>query len=144
MVQLHVERDIAASPERVFDWLADPHNLTTSPLMLKAAWRRDSVPPGVGALREATAVGMWLREEITAYDPPRGYSYQIIRSFPAIDHEGGSLTLTPSGDGTHVVWTTSYTHPARAGGKLLEAVTRPALRSGFVSILAACAKALET
>jgi uncharacterized protein YndB with AHSA1/START domain len=24
MVQLHVERTIAASPERVFDWLADP------------------------------------------------------------------------------------------------------------------------
>jgi hypothetical protein len=27
MVQLHVERTIAASPERVFDWLADPTNL---------------------------------------------------------------------------------------------------------------------
>lgn len=29
--------------------------------------------PGVGALREVTGVGTWLREEITAYDAPRSY-----------------------------------------------------------------------
>jgi uncharacterized protein YndB with AHSA1/START domain len=28
MVQLQVERTIAASPERVFDWLTDPANPT--------------------------------------------------------------------------------------------------------------------
>jgi hypothetical protein len=31
MVQLLVERTIAASPERIVDWLADPANLTASP-----------------------------------------------------------------------------------------------------------------
>ena len=79
MVQLHVERTIAASPERVFDWLADPANLTSSPLVLKAGWAKGSPGPGVGALREVTGLGTWLREEITAYDAPRIYSYRIIR-----------------------------------------------------------------
>ena len=86
---------------------------------------------------------MWFREEITAYDAPRSYSYRIVRSFPAFDHEGGTLTFSPSGEGTHVDWVTTYTHPARAGGKAMEAVSSRLLRSSFLAILAGCAKALE-
>jgi uncharacterized protein YndB with AHSA1/START domain len=143
MVKLHVERTIAASPERVFDWLADPANLTAAPLALRAGFAKGSSGPGVGALREVTGLGMWFREEITAYDAPRSYSYRIVRSFPAFDHEGGTLTFSPSGDGTHVDWVTTYTHPARSGGKAMEAVSSRLLRSSFLAILAGCAKALE-
>jgi hypothetical protein len=144
MVQLHVERTIAASPERVFEWLADPASLTAAPLILKASWAKGSSDPGVGALREVIAVGMWFREEITAYDAPRSYSYLIVRSFPASEHEGGTLTFTPSGDGTHVDWVSTYTIRARAGGKVTEAVTSRLTRSSFLAILAGCAKALES
>jgi uncharacterized protein YndB with AHSA1/START domain len=144
MVQLHVERTIAAPPERVFDWLADPANLTAAPLAVRAGYANGSSGPGVGAVREVTGVGAWFREEITAYDAPRSYSYRIVRSFPAFDHVGGTLTFTPSGDGTHVDWVSTYTHPARAGGKLTEAVTSRLLRSSFLATLAGCAKALET
>ena len=143
MVQLHLERTIAAPPEKVFAWLADPANLAAAPLVLKAGPAKESSGPGAGAIREATAVGAWFREEITAYDEPRSYSYLIVRSFPAIDHEGGTLTFTPSGDGTHVDWVTTYTHPARAGGKVMEAVSSRVLRASFEAILAGCAKALE-
>ena len=144
MVQVHVERTIAASPERVFDWLADPANLTAAPLIIKAGWKKGSPGPGMGALREVTGVGVWFREEITAYDAPQSYSYLILRSFPPSDHEGGTLTFTPSGDGTHVDWVTTYTVPARAGGKVMEAVSSPLMRSSFRAILAGCAKALES
>ena len=143
MVELHVQRTIAASPEQVFDWLADPANLTAAPLALKAGYAKDSPGPGVGAMREVTGLGMWFREVFTAYDPPRSYSYRIVRAVPGIDHEGGTLTFTPTGDGTHVDWVTSYTHPARWGGKALEAVSSRLLRSSFVATLAGCAKALE-
>jgi uncharacterized protein YndB with AHSA1/START domain len=143
MVELHVERTIAASPERVFDWLADPANLAAAPLILRGGWAKRSSEPGAGAMREVIGVGTWFREEITAYDPPRSYSYLIERSFPPLNHEGGTLTFTPSDDGTRVDWRSNYTHPVRAGGKLMEAVSRPLLRSNFLAILAACAKALE-
>ena len=144
MVQVHVERTIAASPERVFDWLADPANLTAAPLFLKAGWAKGSSGPAVGALREITGVGMRFREEITAYDAPRSYSYRIMRSFPAFDHAGGTLTFTPSGDGTHVGWVTTHTVPARADGKVMEAVSSRLLRSSFLATLAGCAQALES
>lgn len=143
VVQLHVERTIAAPPERVFDWLAEPVNLAAAPLALKGRYAKGSSGPGLGARREVIAVGMWFREEITAYDAPRSYSYRIVRSFPPFDHEGGTLTLTPSNGGTHVDWVSTYTHPARSGGKVMEAVSSPLLRSSYLAILAGCAKALE-
>lgn len=143
MIQLRVERTIAAPAEKVFAWLADPANLTTSPLIFRAGWSKCSPEPGVGATRDALALGMWLREEITAYDPPHSYSYLIVRSFPAMKHDGGTLTLTSSNDGTHVEWVTSLTFPVRGGGRVSEVVTGPLFRSGFDAILAGCAEALE-
>ncbi|MEZ0363482.1 SRPBCC family protein [Mycobacterium sp. pUA109] len=144
MVELHVERTIAAAPEHVFDWLADPASLTAAPLVFRARWANGVAGPGEGALREVTGLGVWFREQITAYEPPRSYSYLILRSFPPFEHEGGTLTFTPRGDGTHVDWQTHYTHPRYSGGRLLEPVSAPLLRSSFSAILAGCAKALET
>jgi hypothetical protein len=107
-------------------------------VILKVRWVK------VGALREAAGLGGWFREQITAHDRPRAYSYRVARSMPPFDHEGGTLTFTPSADGTHVDWQTSYTHPAYAGGKLMEAVSRRLLRWSFLAVLARCAKALES
>ncbi|OMC39732.1 SRPBCC family protein [Mycobacterium sp. IS-1264] len=151
MVEIHLERTIAAPVDQVFDWLADPANLAAAPLVLKAGYAKDSAAPGAGAVREVVGLGTWFREEITAYDRPHTYSYLIVRSFPPFDHEGGTLTFTSSGTssgmslggGTHVDWLTNYTHPAVAGGKVLEAISYRLLRSSFLAILNACAVALE-
>ena len=107
---------------------ADPANLTAAPVILKVRWVKGSSGSGAGALREPIGLGGWFREQITAYDRPRAYSYRVVRSIPPFDHEGGTLTFTPSADGTHVDWLTSYTHPAYAGGKLMEAVSLRLLR----------------
>ncbi|ORV92371.1 polyketide cyclase [Mycobacterium interjectum] len=143
MVRIHLERTIAAPAQQVFDWLADPRNLAAAPLVLRAGYAKESPTHEAGAVREVLGVGTWFREEITAYDRPRSYSYLIVRSFPPFNHDGGTLTFTAAGDGTRVDWLTNYTHPARAGGKLLEAVSRRLLRSSFAAILDACADALE-
>ena len=143
MVEIHLERTIAAPVDQVFDWLADPANLAAAPLALKAGYAKDSSGPGAGTVREVVGLGTWFREEITAYDRPHSYSYLIVRSFPPFNHEGGTLTFSASGDGTHVDWLSHYTHPARAGGKVLEAISYRLLRSSFLAILNGCAKALE-
>ncbi|MGH3971280.1 MAG: SRPBCC family protein, partial [Mycobacterium sp.] len=75
MVELHVEKTIGASVEQVFDWLADPAGLTAAPPVLNARWAKGSSGPAVGAVRRVIGLGTWFREEITAYDPPRSYSY---------------------------------------------------------------------
>jgi hypothetical protein len=145
MAQIHVERTIAASPERVFDWMLDPTNLTVSPVIRKAGWAKDSSGPCVGAVRQVTGFGFWVHEQIMAYDAPRSCSYVVVGSFPASEHEGGTLTCTPSGDGTHVDWVSGYTVPARGGGKVMEVITLPVMRSlVFRAVVAGCAKALES
>src|SRR3981189_2300598 len=96
MVEFQVDCTIAASPERVFDWLADPANLTAAPVILKVRWGKGAAAPGGGGVREPMGLGGWFREQITAYDRPRASSYRVVRSFPPFDHEGGTLTLTPS------------------------------------------------
>ncbi len=143
MVHLHVERTILASPDRVFGWMAAPASLTAAPLVLRAVWAPASAKPGVGAVREVLTTGMWFREEITAYDPPRSFSYRIIRSFPAFNHDGGTLTFTPVPGGTHIDWVSTYTHPVRSGGKALEALTSRLLPWSFTAMLAGCARELE-
>jgi hypothetical protein len=111
----------------------------------KGVWAKGSSGPGVGAVREVTGIGFWAHEQITAYDAPRSCSYIVVRSFPASQHNGGTLTCTPSGHGTHVDWVSAYTLPARAGGKVIEVVTSPLIRSlTFRAILAGCAKASES
>jgi uncharacterized protein YndB with AHSA1/START domain len=144
MVEIRVQRTIAAPVEQVFDWLTDPVNLAAAPLALKAGYAKDSPGAGVGAMREVIGVGTWFREKITAYDRPRSYSYLIVRSFPPFNHDGGTLTFTGSNEGTQVDWLTNYTHPAWVGGKLLEAISYRLLRSSFLAILDSCAKALQS
>jgi hypothetical protein len=80
---------------------------------LKVRWVKE------GALREAIGLGGWFREEITAYERLRAYSYRVVRSIPPFDHE-------------------------HAGGKLMEAVSRRLLRWSFLAVLAGCAKALDS
>jgi hypothetical protein len=144
VVELNVQRTIAASPERVFAWLADPVNLTAAPLLLTAGWMKDSPPPGVGAMRQVAGVGVWLREKITAFDAPRSYSYLVVRSVPVARHDGGTVTLTPVDGSTHVEWVSTYTIPARGGGKVTERISAWLFRSNFRAILAGCADALES
>jgi uncharacterized protein YndB with AHSA1/START domain len=143
MVHLHVEKTIFAPPAQVFAWLADPANLAAAPLILKSGWAKDSQGTGLGAVRTGFAIGLWFREEITAYDPPHSYTYLIVNSVPAFDHEGGTLTFTPDGDGTHVDWVSTYSHPVRGGGKAIEALTSRLLPWNFSAVLDGCAKALE-
>ncbi|OBB40243.1 MULTISPECIES: SRPBCC family protein [unclassified Mycobacterium] len=144
MIELRVERTIAAAPERVFDWLADPKGLTAAPLVLGARLAKGSSELKAGAVRTVTGAGMWFEEEYTTYDPPRSYSYLILRSVPGFVHDGGTLTFTPADTGTHVEWVTRYTHPLWSGGKAFEPVSSRLLRWNFRAILDGCAKALET
>jgi hypothetical protein len=143
MTEIHEQRTIAASSERVFGWLLDPANLTVSPWFRKATWV-DASGPGVGATRELRGFGFWVHEQITAYDAPRSCSYRVVDGFPP-GHQSGALICTPSDGGTHVDWVSSYTIPARGGGKVLEILSAPLMRSlAFRAILAGCAKALES
>ena len=108
MADIRVQRTIAAPPQIVFDYLADPTSLMAAPLALKAGFDSGTTKPAVGARRWLIGVAIWIRsEEITEYEPPRHFSYRIVKAVPAFRHDGGKMTFTPSGQGTYVDWRTS-------------------------------------
>ncbi|MFT3898726.1 MAG: SRPBCC family protein [Gordonia sp. (in: high G+C Gram-positive bacteria)] len=144
MTDLIVERTIAAPADAVFAWLTDPRHLTAAPLALRAGWAGGTAGPGVGAVREVWALGLWAREEIIAWDPPHGYEYRITRAVPAIEHREGAVVLTPVNGGTHVRWISDFTIPLAGGGKPMELLMGRLLPGSFAAILDACSRDLES
>jgi len=146
MITLTVERTIPAAPEAVFDWLADARHYAAAPLILRIRPTRDGhdEPLGVGAQREVTVLGAWFREEITGFDRPHAQRYVIVKSFPGLEHEGGSIVVAPTDGGSHVTWTTRYTAEPRWGGGIMAQLFAPPLRWSFSVILEAAEQALTT
>jgi len=144
MITFTVQREIAAAPAAVFDWLVDSSNYTSAPLVLREQRSRDGeqAPYGRGAIREITAIGAWFREEITLYERPREFRYLILKSLPRIDHQGGTLVFEELEGGTRASWSTSYDVPAAWGGQPMARVLEPVLRWSFTSILRGAERAL--
>jgi uncharacterized protein YndB with AHSA1/START domain len=146
MVRLTVERTIPAPPEEVFAWLADANNLKHGRVVLRVRRTRDGdgASWGKGAVREVLAVGGWFREDITAYDPPHRYDYLIVKTIPPMRHYGGSITVTPTGGGSHVTWQSSYDLPPLTGGRFAAPLTKWIFVTTFTQILRAAERELTT
>ncbi|HEV7481540.1 MAG TPA: SRPBCC family protein [Solirubrobacterales bacterium] len=124
MASFTYQRQVAASPEIVFDVLTDHRRYAEITPLRKAELEREGepAPNGVGAIRRLSAVGPPLREEVLAYEPGRRFSYKLLSGLPVRDHVG-TVELTPSGDGTKVVYAvrTTPTLPL-VGGAVVGAV----------------------
>jgi len=124
MASFTYERQVAAPPETVFAVLTDHRRYAEITPLRKAVLEREGepVPDGVGAIRKLSAVGPPLREEVLAYEPSSRFSYKLLSGLPVRDHVG-TVELTPSGDGTRVVYAVR-THPTvpLAGGLVVAAV----------------------
>jgi uncharacterized protein YndB with AHSA1/START domain len=105
MASFTYEREVAAPPETVFTVLTDHRGYAKITPLRKAELEREgeTVPDGVGAIRRLSAVGPPMREEVLAYEPGKRFSYTLLSGLPTRDHVG-TVELTPSGDGTHVVY----------------------------------------
>ncbi|HEY6771395.1 MAG TPA: SRPBCC family protein [Solirubrobacterales bacterium] len=137
MESIHVTRTIPAPPEAVFDRLADHANYDRFRGIHASRLLREGEPPpdGVGALREIKVRPLTFHEEITAYERPNRFDYLIVKLSVPFEHHGGSIRLTPDGDGTHVDWRSSYTVPTPLIGRLQEVIWKPMLVRGFGRVL---------
>jgi uncharacterized protein YndB with AHSA1/START domain len=137
MKSVHVTRRIPAPAEEVFDLLADHANydrfrpINGSKLLREG----DPAPNGVGALREIKVRPLTFEEEITAYERPSRLDYLIVKLNVPFKHDGGSITLTPDGDATHVDWRSSFTVPTPLVGGAQELIWQPVLARGFRRVL---------
>jgi uncharacterized protein YndB with AHSA1/START domain len=137
MRSVHVTRTIPAPAEKVFDLLADHANydrfraINGSKLLREG----DPAPNGVGALREIKVRPLTFEEEITAYERPTRLDYLIVKLNVPFQHDGGSITLSPDGDATHVDWRSNFSVPTPVIGGAQEFVWQPILARGFRRVL---------
>jgi uncharacterized protein YndB with AHSA1/START domain len=137
MRTLRIEMTLAAPPERVFDVLGAHAEYDRFRPIRRAELIREGEPPpnGVGAMRRIWAGALRFEEEITAYERPVRLDYVIRRlNFP-FEHEGGSILISPAGEGTAVDWTTRYRVPIPLLGAPLAAAFAVALRRSFRQLL---------
>jgi uncharacterized protein YndB with AHSA1/START domain len=137
MRSVHVTRTIPAPPEAVFDRLADHANYDHfRPIHASELLREgDPAPNGVGALRRIKVRPLTFEEEITAYERPTRLDYLIVKLNVPFEHHGGSIRLSPEGDGTHVDWRSSFSVPTPVIGRPEELVWEPVLARGFRRVL---------
>ncbi|MGN6201062.1 MAG: SRPBCC family protein [Solirubrobacterales bacterium] len=103
-------RQVAAPPEIVFDVLTDHRRYTEITQLRKAELEREGTPEpdGVGAIRRLTLAGPPMREEVLVYERPYRFSYTLLSGLPVRDHVG-TVELSPSADGTEVVYAVKTT-----------------------------------
>ncbi len=135
---VHVERRLDASPEAVFEVIADHarydrfDGIRRSELVEPG----DPAPNGLGAVRRIWLGPLRFEEEITAYEPPTRLDYLIVdlRGMP-FRHEGGSIRLSPNGGATDAVWTSSFEIPIPLIGSALDWAFKLRLERGFAHVL---------
>lgn len=110
VARVHFNRQIAAPPAVVWEVLADHRRMPEWAPPRKAEIEREGepAPNGVGAIRVLHAVGPPIREEITAFEPPRRFEYTMLSGAPVRNYRA-KVVLTPSGSGTEVDWSVSLT-----------------------------------
>jgi Polyketide cyclase / dehydrase and lipid transport len=137
VAHIDLDKTLAAPPGDVFELLSDHAGYVRFRGITKAKLVREGTEErnGVGALR-ALAVGpIRFEEEITAFDRPLRMDYVIRKVNAPLEHEGGSIELSPAGSGTRVLWRSTFTFRTPIVGGLLGAIFAAIFKRGFTSML---------
>jgi uncharacterized protein YndB with AHSA1/START domain len=130
-------REVAASPEVVFDVLTDHRGYAAITAIRRVDLEREGepAPNGLGAIRVLHTLGPPLREEVIAYQPPSRFSYRMLSGAPLRDHVG-TVALEAVDRGTKITYAVRTTPSAPIGGALVLAVARFGVRQVLDGILA--------
>lgn len=125
MASFRLEKQVAASPETVFEVLTDHRGYAKLTLLRKSELEREGepAPNGLGAIRKLSAAGPPLREEVIAYEPSTQFSYALLSGLPVRDHVG-TVSLTPEDGGTKVVYTVRTIPTVPLGGFVVLAAVK--------------------
>jgi uncharacterized protein YndB with AHSA1/START domain len=137
MASFRLERNIAASPETVFEVLTDHGGYAKITPLRKSVLERQGEPGpnGVGAIRVLSVAGPPLREEVIAYEPASRFSYKLLSGLPVRDHVG-TVELTSEDGGTKVVYAVRTTPTVPLAGAAIVAVVKVGVKqllSGIAS-----------
>lgn len=123
-----VEASATASPERVFEILADIPNWQrwAGPFVRHSYLDHPGQPErmGIGAVRKLGSAPIWSYEEITAFEPPTYLAYELRSGLPIRDYRA-DVRLSPlAAGGTALRWEGRFGHAPPGTARLFTAMLR--------------------
>jgi Polyketide cyclase / dehydrase and lipid transport len=96
-----LRKSIAAPIEVVFDVLTDHRGMAKISALRSSTLESEGDPPpnGVGAIRALRLVGPPIREQVTTFDRPGMFAYELLSGLPARSYTG-RVELAPHGTHT--------------------------------------------
>lgn len=146
MEEIHANVYIHAPIGRVFDAVSDHESFlhaegsTSTKILRPGAEERN----GLGCLRDVR-VGPRVSyvEEITAWERPSSFEYQIRETSHPIRHHGARMRFIPRGEGTEIDWTSRIELTIPIVGRSLGPLFRRILTAAFTEFLLAAKARLE-
>jgi len=145
-VSVRVVVQVNAPVERVFDAVSDHETFlrTDDGTITKIVRPGDSERNGLGCLREVRAGvrGRYL-EEITAWERPTSFEYQIRETSLPLRHFGSRIVFTAKGSATEVEWTSRFEIRIPILGRFLVRKAERGFTKVFTNLLLAAKSRLE-
>ena len=137
MARIDLDKTLDGPIDSVFELLTDHAGYIRFRGFRRAELVREGSedPNGVGALRRLAVGPLVFEEEITAFERPTRMDYLIRKVNLPLRHDGGTITLSPEGNGTRVQWRSTFTLAVPIAGPALGAGMAAALRRGFIRLL---------
>jgi uncharacterized protein YndB with AHSA1/START domain len=134
---VRVQKAIEAPAEAIFDLISDHAGYRRFRGISDSRLVREGAPPpnGVGAMRWVRTGLLRFEEEIVAYERPRRMDYVIKKINSPLEHELGSIRLTPVDGRTEAEWTSTFRVPVPVLGRAMESVWAIGLARGFRRVL---------
>ena len=140
--EIHIEQQIAAPLERVFDAVTDHAGMSRWIDGVTVTVDEPGEPPpnGLGALRQIRWRGISIWERVVEWRSPTIMHYRVERGSPVRDHLGRFTLTALSPAETHVDYRIEYRVPwlfgGRATGTVLTWVLGRDLRRGLAKLAA--------
>jgi uncharacterized protein YndB with AHSA1/START domain len=133
--EIDIRVQTAASPEIVFDLLADGSTWPSWSPIESVELERPGSPTreGVGAIRRNRRGRVTGRDELIEVVPPRRFAYRSLSGVPVRDYVG-EVDVEPTATGASIRWRASFFPKVPGMGGLLE--------RGIGGFLAECAQGL--
>jgi hypothetical protein len=100
-----LQASVAAPIEVVFDVLTDHRGYANMTSLRSSTLEREGEPAanGVGAIRVLRLVGAPIREEVTAFERPYLFAYELLSGAPVRTHSA-TVELARQGTRTALTW----------------------------------------
>ena len=118
MVEIAIEQNFSAPPERVFAVVTEHKRIEEWQKGIKVTLERPGIPSpnGLGAVRRIKNGPISIREEVVRWEEARAMDYRVIGGAPLRDHLGEIRLAPAAGGGTQVTYRIRFGMPLYLGG----------------------------